>query len=353
VALISHGTLSFLTIFDTLDTVRSRTEENVLRTILSVLCFAICNPVFAQTSGAQNYPDRAVRIIVPFPPGGPTDTWARILADKLQAALGHSFVVENKAGASGIIGTSFVAKAPADGYTLLFGANTSHVISPLLHPQRPLDPLRDFRPLSMLLSFPLYLLLNNDVPAANVAELVALGKAQPGKLNMGSVGTGGAGHLAIEMFKNVTGISAVHIPYNGTTPAQIGLMAGEIDFMFESIEGSQTLVDAGKIRGIAVTGRDPSPVLPNVPTLKESGYDGFEDLVICLGMLAPAGTPEPIAKKLEAELMKIAQLPDVSQRIKEHSSVMGSTSKDFAEFIRRQTPVWAAIIKENNIRLGN
>jgi tripartite-type tricarboxylate transporter receptor subunit TctC len=325
----------------------------MLRIILTVLCFATGTPVFAQTSGAENYPNRAVHVVVPFPAGGPTDTYARILADKLQAALGQPFVVENKAGATGIIGTSFVANAPADGYTLLFGANTSHVISPLLQPQRPLDPLKDFRPLSMLLSFPLYLLLNNDVPARSVAELVALGKARPGKLNMGSVGTGGAGHLVIEMFKNVTGISAVHVPYNGAAPAQVGLMAGEVDFMFESIAGSQALVDAGKLRGIAVTGRERSPVLPDVPTLKQSGYDGFEDVVISLGMLAPAGTPEPIAKKLEAELMRIAQLPDVSKRIKESSSVVGGAGKDFADFIRRETPVWASIIKENNIRLGN
>jgi tripartite-type tricarboxylate transporter receptor subunit TctC len=325
----------------------------MLRIILTVLCFAIGTPVFAQTSGAENYPNRAVRVVVPFPPAGPTDTYARILADKLQAALGQPFIVENKAGATGIIGTSFVANAPADGYTLLFGANTSHVISPLLQHQRPLDPLRDFRPLSMLLSFPLYLLLNKNVPAESVTELVALGKARPGKLNMGSVGTGGAGHLAIEMFKNVTGISAVHVPYNGAAPAQVGLVAGEVDFMFESIAGSQALVDAGKLRGIAVTGRERSPVLPDVPTLKESGYEGFEDVVICLGMLAPAGTPEPIAKKLEAELMRIARLPDVSKHIKESSSVVGSTGKDFADFIRRETPVWASIIKENNIRLGN
>src|SRR3954467_5236828 len=213
----------------------------MVQIILAALCFAIATPVFAQTGGAENYPNRAVRIVVPFPPGGPTYIYARVLADKLQTALGQSFVVENKPGATGIIGTSFVANAPADGYTLLFGANSSHVISSLLQPQRPLDPLRVFRPLSMLLSFPLYLLLNNDVPAESVAELVALGKAQPGKLNMGSVGTGGAGHLAIEMFKNVTGISAVHVPYNGAGSAQVGLMAGEVDFMFESPAGSQAL----------------------------------------------------------------------------------------------------------------
>ena len=326
----------------------------MLRIILTVLCLAVATPVFAQTSGADNYPNRAVRVVVPFPPGGPTDTYARILADKLQTALGQSFVVENKPGATGIIGTSFVANARADGYTLLFGANSSHVISSLLQPQRPLDPLRVFTPLSMLLSFPLYLLLNNDVPAESVADLVALGKAQQGKLNMGSVGTGGAGHLAIEMFNKVAGIGAVHVPYNGVSPAQVGLIAGEIDFLFESIAGSQTLVDAGKLRGIAVTGRERSPVLPNVPTLKETGYDGFEDLVVCLGMLAPAGTPEPIAKKLEAELMRIAHQPDVSKRIKESSSVLvGGTGKDFADAIRRETPVWASIIKENNITLGN
>ncbi len=323
------------------------------RIILTILCIAIRTPVFAQTSGAEHYPNRAVHIVVPFPAGGPTDTYARILADKLQTAFGQPFVVENKAGATGLIGTSFVANAPADGYTLLFGANTSHVISPLLQPQRPLDPLREFKPLSMLLTFPLYLLLNNDVPATSVAELVSLGKARPGKLNMGSVGTGGAGHLVIEKFKNVTGISAVHVPYNGAGSAQVGLMAGEVDFMFESAAGSQALVDAGKLRGIAVTGRERSPVLPNVPTLKQSGYDGFEDLVVCLGMLAPAGTPDPIAKKLEAELMRIARLADVSKRIKETSSVVGGTGKDFGDFIRRETPVWAAIIKENSIRPAN
>jgi tripartite-type tricarboxylate transporter receptor subunit TctC len=325
----------------------------MLRFIPTVLCFAMGTPVLAQTSGADHYPNRAVHVVVPFPPGGPTDTYARILANKLQAALRQPFIVDNKAGATGIIGTSFVANAPADGYTLLFGVNSSHVISPLLQPKRPFDPLRDFRPLSMLLYYPLYLLVNNDVPAKSVAELVALGKAQPGELNMGSVGTGSAGHLAIEMFKSTTGISAVHVPYRGAAPAQIALMAGEIHFMFNGIGSSQALVDAGRLRAIAVTGRDRSAA-PEVPTLKELGYDGFEDLVIWLGMLAPAGTPEPIAKRLEAELMRIAGLSDVSKRIKDSSSVLvGGTGKDFADVIARETPVWASIIKENNITFGN
>ena len=326
----------------------------MLRIISTVLWFAVAIVGVAPARAAESYPNRAARVVVPFPPGGPTDTYARIVADKLQAALGQPFIVENKAGATGIIGTSFVASTPADGYTLLFGSNSSQVISSLLQPKWPFDPLKDFRPLSMLLYYPAYLLLNNDVRAKSVAELVALGKAQPGKLNMGSAGTGSGGHLIIEMFKNATGINAAHVPYKGAGPAQIGLMAGEIHFLFDSIAGSQALVDAGKLRGIAVTGRERSPVLPDVPTLKESGYDGFEDLVIWLGMLAPAGTPEPIAKKLEAELMRIAQLPDVSKRIKESSSVLvGGTRKDFADAITRETPVWASIIKKNNITLGN
>jgi tripartite-type tricarboxylate transporter receptor subunit TctC len=325
----------------------------VLRIILTVLCAAIGTPVFARASGLEKYPNRAVRVVVPFPPGGPTDTHARILANKLQAAFGKPFVVENRPGATGIIGTTFVANAPADGYTLLFAVNSSHVISTLLQPRPPFDPLGGFRPLSMLLYYPLYLLLNNDVPARSVAELVALGKAQSGKLNMGSVGTGSGGHLVIEMFKNATGIGAVHVPYRGTWPAQNALMAGEIHLLFNGIGASHALVDAGKLRAIAVTGRDRS-VLQEVPTLKESGYGGFEDLVIWLGMLAPAGTPEPIAKKLEAELMRIAQLPDVSKRIRESSSVLvGGTGTDFADAIRREMPAWASIIKENNIKLGN
>jgi tripartite-type tricarboxylate transporter receptor subunit TctC len=326
----------------------------MVQIILAALCFAIATPVFAQTGGAENYPNRAVRIVVPFPPGGPTYIYAHVLADKLQTALGQPFVVENKPGSTGIVGTSFVANAPGDGYTLLFGANSSHVISSLLQSHPPFDPLRDFKPLSMLLSYPFYLMLNNDVPARSVAELAALGKSNPGKLNMGSVGTGSAGHLAIERFNSATGINAVHVPYQGAAHAQIGLMADEIQFMFNGLVGSKALVEAGKLRAIAVTGRHRLPVLPEVPTLMESGYDGFEDLVVWLGMLAPARTPEPIAKKLEAELMRIAQQPDLGKRIKESSSVLvGGTGKDFAAAIARETPVWASIIKTNNITLGN
>jgi tripartite-type tricarboxylate transporter receptor subunit TctC len=326
----------------------------MLRIILLVVCLAAGATAFAQTRGADHYPNRAVRIVVPFPPGGPTDIYARLLAHKLQAALGQPFIVENRPGATGSIGTSFVANAPADGYTLLFAANSSQVVSSLLQPKRPPGALTDFTPLSMLLRYSLCLLLNNDVPARSVAELAALAKAHPGQLNMGSVGTGSAGHVVIQMFTNAAGISAVHVPYKGAAAAQLALMAGEIHFLFNGFAGSQALVEAKQVRAIAVTGRERLPALPEVPTLKESGYDGFEDLVIWLGMLAPAGTPEPVAKRLEAELMRIAHLPDIRRHVEESSSVLvGGTAEEFADAIARETRAWGAIIRANNITPDN
>jgi tripartite-type tricarboxylate transporter receptor subunit TctC len=302
---------------------------------------------------ADDYPSRTVRIIVPFAPGGPTDTYARVIADRLQARFGQSFVVENKPGATGALATGFVATAPADGYTLLFASNSSQVISPLIQTRRPFDS-KDFRPLSMLLYYPMYLVVNNNVPATTVKEFVAFAKTHPGELNFGSPGIGSGGHLACEMFKHAAGITAVHVPYKGVGPEQIGLMGGEIQFICDSVGGSQALIDDGKLRGLAVTGRQRLPRVPSIPTLKETGYDGFEDIVIWLGMLAPAAIPEPVAKKLESELMRIARLPDVTKRVEETSSVLaGGTGKEFADFIVRETPLWEAIIRNNGISINN
>jgi tripartite-type tricarboxylate transporter receptor subunit TctC len=327
-------------------------EESMLRIIPLVICLVMAMPALAET--ADNYPNRTVRIIVPFAAGGPTDTYARVVAQKLQVSLGQPFIVENKPGASGIVGTGMVAAAPADGYTLLFGSNSSQVVSTLLQTRRSFDSLRDFRPLSMLLYYPLYLIVAEQVPAKTVDELVKLAKDTPGMLNFGSPGVGSGGHLVAEMFKGAANIEAVHVPYKGVGPAQAGLMGGEIQFIFDSVLGSQSLVDLGKLRGLAITGRERLPRVPDVPTLKESGYNGFEDVVIWLGMFAPAALPEPIAKKLEAELIKIAHLPDVTKRIQDTSSVVvGDTGEDFADFIRRETPLWEAIIKKNSLTVDN
>ena len=322
------------------------------RIMTVALCIVASASALAETS--DDYPSRTVRIIVPFAPGGPTDTYARVLADKLQARFGQPFVVENKPGATGAVATGFVATAPADGYTLLFASNSSQVISPLIQTKRPFDPVKDFRPLSMLLYYPMYLVVNNKVPATTVKEFVAFAKGHPGELNFGSPGTGSGGHLACEMLKSAAGISAVHVPYKGVGPEQIGLMGGEIQFICDSVGGSQALIDDGKLRGLAVTGRDRLPRVPSIPTLKESGYDGFEDIAIWLGMLAPAAIPEAVARKLEAELMRIARLPDVMKRVDESSSVLtGGTGREFSDFIARETPLWEVIIKKNGISIDN
>jgi tripartite-type tricarboxylate transporter receptor subunit TctC len=324
------------------------------RIVLAALCLLMGAPAFAQTGTADDYPNRTVRIIVPFAAGGPTDAYARVVAEKLQAKYGQPFVVENKPGATGVVGTSFVATAPADGYTLLFASNSSQVVGPLLQAKKASDLLKDFRPLSMLLYYPMYLVVGADVPARTVQEFVKLAKDQPDKMNFGSPGTGSGGHLVAEMFKSAAEINAVHVPYKGVGPAQIGLMSGEIQFIFDSVGGSQQLIDDGKLRGLVVTGRERLSRVPNIPTLKESGYDGFEDVVIWLGMLAPVATPVPIAKKLEAELIAIAKLPDMVKRISDTSSVLaGGTAKDFADFIARETPAWEAIIKKNKLSINN
>ena len=324
------------------------------RSLLAALLLAFATSAFAQANPADSYPNRPVRIVVPFAPRGPTDTYARVIAEKLQASLGQPFIVENKAGATGIVGTGSVATAEPDGYTLVFGSNSSQVVATMLQAKRAYDTQKDFRPLSMLLNYPLYLVVGAAVPAKTVAEFVKLAKDQRDKMNYGSPGTGSGGHLVGEMFKSAAAISAVHVPYKGVGPAQIGLMGGEIQFYMDSVTGSQALIDDGKLRGLAVSGRERLPRIPDIPTLKESGYDGFEDVVIWLGMLAPVGVPDAIAKKLEAELMKAAKLPDVAKRVRDSASVLvGGSGKDFADFIARETPVWEAIIKKNNIKGDN
>jgi tripartite-type tricarboxylate transporter receptor subunit TctC len=307
----------------------------------------------AQTEDAGRYPAKGVKIIVPFPPGGPASVFARLLADRLQSTFDQPFIVENRAGATGIIGTSAVANAAPDGYTLLFASNSSQVMAPLLRSPPPYDPLKNFRPISMLMSYPLYLVVNNDVPARTVAELVALAKAQPGKLNFATIGPGSGNHLVTEMFKARAGIDVVHVPHKGVAAQQMAVMAGEVQFMFDSIGPTKPLVDAGKMRALAVTGRARSWASPDTPTLEESGFRGF-DAVIWFGIFAPAGTPDPVVGKLEKEIMAFARLPEIEQRIKGYAATMvGSTGAELAQEIAREQRMWADIIKANDIRLGN
>jgi tripartite-type tricarboxylate transporter receptor subunit TctC len=234
---------------------------------------------------ANSYPSKPVRIVLPFPPGGPSDVFVRLLAERLQTSLGQPFIVDYRPGATGIIGSTHVANAAADGYTLLFAPNSSHVIAPLLRSPHPYDPLQNFAPISQILTFPFYLIVNNDLPAKSVSDLVTLAKEQPGKLNFPSVGIGSGNHLINEIFRSTAGIKTVHVPYPGVAAMQKALMAGEVHYMFDSIGPSKPLVDAGRMRGLAITGKNRSPLLPETPTLEKSGFPGF-DQVIWFGVFA-------------------------------------------------------------------
>lgn len=321
----------------------------MIRTIFALVCL-VMGGVSAATAGpADDYPNRPVRIVVPFTAGGPTDTYARLIADKLQAKFGQSFYIENKPGATGGVGTGAVASAPADGYTLLFASNSSHVIGRLVQANKLFDP-KDFRPLGLLLQYPLYLVVSTSLPIKSVAEFVAYAKQNPGKLNFGSPGTGSGGHLVTELFNSVAGIKTVHIPYKGVAGAQVGLMSGEIQYMFDSVGSSQALVDDGKLRGLAVTGRERLPRVADIPTLKEAGYPAFDDMMIWLGILGSAAMPDAIATKLETALVEIVRLPDVTKRIQEASSVpVGSPGSVLSALMIQETPLWEAIIRENKI----
>lgn len=261
-------------------------------------------PPHASAQAATEFPNRPVTLVVPFPPGGASDIFARILGQKLSAQLGQPFVVENRAGATGLIGTQYVARAKPDGYTVLVSSNSSHVIAPLLKTKAPFDSVNDFEPIVMLGRYPFALDVNPNVPAKNVHELIALAKKSPGKLNFGSIGEGSGTHLVAEMFKQRTGIEITHIPYKGTAALGNALVAGEIDIQFDSVGAAKPLVDSGRVRALAVTGSKRSPLLPNVPSLAEEGIDKV-DATIWIGAFAPKGTPKDVVDKLGDGIRKL------------------------------------------------
>ena len=296
------------------------------------------------------FPSRPIRVIVSFPPGGPTDLYARLIAQKLQEAWGQPVVVENRPGGTGQIGTSMVMQAPADGYTLLFTSNSAHVISPLVRNPRPFDSVRDFTPVSMVLKYPMYLLISPALPARTVAEFIAIAKAKPGQLNYSSVGIGSGGHLACEMFNIAAGTNVMHVPYKGAALAQAALVAGEVHMFCDSVGNSQSLVNAGKMRGLAVTAARRSSAVPEVPTMAEAGVPGME-AYIWLGLLGPAGIPPGILAKLNAEVVKIMNQPEVRERVlKGGSDLVANTPEQFARDMRDEREMWSKVIREKNIK---
>ena len=300
---------------------------------------------------AQAWPTRAVRIIVPSPPGDGSDITARAVADKLQVALGQPFVVENKPGAGGVVGAEQVAHAAPDGYTLVMGNAGSHGINAAVYTQLNYDVVRDFAPVSLIAQSPNVLVANPDAPFRSVRELVDAARAKPGKLDFASGGQGSSAHMSMELFKFLTKTDLNHIPYKGATPALTDIIGGTVPVMFVNLPPALGHIKSGKVRALAVTTARRWPALPDVPTVAESGVDGFET-VAWFGLLAPAGTPPAIVERLAAEVRRIAQLPDVRARIEATGAeAVGSTPQEFARRIGDDVDKWKRVAGAAKIRI--
>ena len=305
----------------------------------------------ATAATAQTFPTKPIRIVVGFPAGGPLDQHSRLLSDKLQTVLGQPVVMDYKSGAGGTVGAQEVMKSPADGHTIMLANTGVMVINPALYSKLPYATLKDFVPVARTAMQPLALLVNPNVPAKNLQEFMAYAKTRPGQVNFGSAGNGGISHLVPEMFKSATGLFMVHIPYRGSAPAFTDLMAGQVQFMAESIPQAASYHKQGKVRALAVTSRERNPALPDVPTVIESGIKGFE-VVGFYGFLAPAGTPKEAVNKLSDAFKQVLQMPDVKNRMVSQGAdpaFMGAD--DFAAFLAAEMPRWAEVVKKSGAKL--
>jgi len=292
---------------------------------------------------AQKYPDRPVRVLVPFPAAGGTDILARLFLQKVSERLGANFVIDNRAGAGGTIGTEIVAKAPPDGYTILV-CSSSHTINPSVYKKLGYDPIRDFAPVTMLASGPGLLVVHPSVPARNVKELIALAKAKPGQLIYASAGNGTPPHLAAELFKSMAGIDMVHIPYKGNVPAFVDLISGAVQVSFPTITSGLPQVRAGKLRGLGVTSKERSSVMPEVPTIAESGLPGYESTT-WYGMLAPAGTPATIVRTLHDQMVAVLKLEDIREKLLVQGlEPVGNTPAEFSSIIASELTKWRKVV---------
>ncbi|HEY4371699.1 MAG TPA: tripartite tricarboxylate transporter substrate binding protein [Burkholderiales bacterium] len=320
----------------------------ILRAGLALLVFVLPGAVFA-----QGFPSRPVRFVVPYPPGGPLDVVARALGEKMAGGLKQPVIVDNKPGAGGNVGADYVAKSPADGYTIVMGAVATQAINPALYAKIPYDPVRDFQPITLVASVPNVLVLNPNTPAKSVGELIDYARAHPGKLNFGSGSNGSAGHLAGELFKQMTGTFMVHIPYAGANPAMLALLSEQTDLMFDNLANSLVQVKSGKLKALAVTTRTRSPFAPDLPTLEEADarLKGF-DIDTWFGVLAPAGIPPEALNRLHDELVRALADPGIKERLAKFGAIPGGdTPAQFAAFIKSEIPKYAKIVKASGARV--
>jgi tripartite-type tricarboxylate transporter receptor subunit TctC len=306
--------------------------------------------LFVSAAAAQSYPSKPIRFVVPYPPGGPLDTVARLLGQKVSESVKQPVIVDNKPGAGGNIGADAVAKSPADGYTILMGAVATHAINPTLYASIPYDPVKDFQPVTQLASTPNVLIVNNSVPASNVREFIAYAKANPGKLNFGSGSTGSAGHLAGELFKTMAGVEMTHVPYKGAAPAMQDLIGGQVQVMFDNFASANTQVKAGKVKALAVTTAKRSTLAPELPTIGESGLPGF-DINTWFGIFVPAGTPREVVERLHAEFTRALAMPDIRERLVNlGAEPVGNRPDEFAAYIKAEGEKYARVIKASGAK---
>ncbi len=303
------------------------------------------------TVQAQDYPTRPIRLIVPFAAGGAADATARIIGKRLGDALGQTFVIENRGGGNGGIGTEIAKNSDPDGYTLLLGQSGPISINPGIYPKLAYDPEKDLAPICMTTSYPYVLVINPSLGVKTLAELVALAKSKPGALNYGTTGVGSSNHLVTELFADKAGIKLTHIPYRGTALAVADLIAGQVQLVFADPVSALAHVRGGTLIALAVTSKERSPVAPEVPTIAESGYPGF-DAFAWHGIMAPTGTPAPIIKRLNAEIVKALKEPDTAKLIEAQAiQIVGSTPEEFSAFIKKDVVLWRDVAKQARIEV--
>ena len=327
--------------------------DRVARAVLALTCgvaaLAACvAPALAQT---QAYPIRPLRLIVPFPPGGSTDIYARVIAPKLGDALRQQIVVDNRTGAGGAIGAELAAAAAPDGYTIWLGQTNNLAIGPALRPKSAYDPVRDFSPITLLMQAPQVLVVSAESPINSVKDLIAAAKKNPGGLTYGSAGIGSSGHINGVLFNQIAGVNLIHVPYKGAAPAMIDLRAGRITLLATSLASAAALMKDGKIRPLATTGAKRVRMLPDTPTVAESGLPGYE-MSSWHGMLAPAKVPAEIIARLNHEIVRVLKLPDVQEKLlSEGGDITPTTPQEFAAFLKSEVAKWSKILREAGVTL--
>jgi len=321
---------------------------------MSSLARALCPAaalIFSMSAAAQTYPAKPVRLLVPYPPGGATDIFARLVGAKLGESLGQSFVIEQRPGAAGVIGAEAAAKAAPDGYTVFIGQASNLAINQHLMKKLPYDPMKDFAPITRIASSPNLLVVHPSMPVRSIRDLVGLAKARPGAINYASAGNGSPGHLAAEYFRKMAQIDVVHIPYKGATPAILDVIAGQVSFYFTSPIAAQPYVQAGRLRQIAVTSAKRFPPLPQVPSIAEAGYKDI-DIVSWWGLLAPAGVPADVVGRLHAATIKVLESQEIRDRLSSQGAIaVPESPAEFAAYIKAEIANWAKIVSASGARL--